>query len=73
MSLEQPAKAAREHADVCINPSCHRVANALDAAVKAEQDRALLAALTEPPTPETAPPPWSEVSEPGTFEGPLNF
>jgi hypothetical protein len=71
--LREAAEAARELAGRSINPADHAVANALEAAVKVEQNRALLAALSEPPTPETAPPPWSEVSEPGTSEGPLNF
>ena len=73
MNLREAAKAAREHADGCINPSCHAVANALDGVVLAEQNQALLDALTEPPTPETAPPPWREVSQPGTSEGPIPF
>jgi hypothetical protein len=71
--LRQAAKAAREHADRCTEPSCHRTALALTAAERTESDAALLNALTEPPTPETAPPPWWEVSEPGTSEGPLPF
>ena len=30
------ARAAREHADACTNPSCHAVANALEGARDAE-------------------------------------
>jgi hypothetical protein len=71
--LRQAAKAAREHADACTEPSCHRTALALEAAVKSFENRALLAALTEPSTPETAPPPWWEVSREGEQEGPLRF
>ena len=34
--LTDAAKAAREHADGCINPACHGAANALEDAVAAE-------------------------------------
>jgi hypothetical protein len=71
--LRAAADAAREKADTSINPADHAVARALEAAVLAEQNRALLDALSEPPTPETAPPPWSEVSREGESEGPLPF
>jgi hypothetical protein len=36
MSLFDAARAAREHADACTNPSCHAVANALEGALDAE-------------------------------------
>ena len=37
MSLEDAAKLAREHADVCIDRGCHVVANALEGALAAER------------------------------------
>lgn len=60
MSLEEAAKRAREHADACTDPACHRVALALEAAVHAEQ---------HPPPPPgdiegIGPPPVSEIRIP---------
>jgi hypothetical protein len=67
MTLHDAAKTAREIADTCTAPSCHAVANALEGADRAEEDRLLLAALTEQ-GPVDDLPPWSAVSQPGTFE-----
>jgi hypothetical protein len=36
MSLFEKAREAREHADQCTDPGCHRVALALEAALHAE-------------------------------------
>jgi hypothetical protein len=70
--LREAAEAAREHASRCCEPSCHRTALALEAIITAGENRALLDALTEEgPTDDI--PPWSQVSKPGTSEGPLPF
>jgi hypothetical protein len=59
--LRQAAEAAREHAGRCLEPSCHRLALALQAIITAGENRALLDALTEEgPTADL--PRWSEVS-----------
>jgi hypothetical protein len=63
MSLEDRAKAAREHADVCINPSCHMVANALEGALYAERHP------PPPPANTVGILPWSAVSAPDPTEG----
>ena len=70
MSLHDAARRAREHADVCTDRGCHAVANALEAAQRAEEDRLLMAGLTEP-DPGVPFPKWSQVSQPGTSEGAL--
>lgn len=71
MTLGEAARRAREHAETCIDPSCHRVATALEAALAAERGRR----RRGEPIPADAPPipPWSAVSRPGTSEGPLPF
>jgi hypothetical protein len=63
MSLDDAAKLAREHADVCIDPGCHVVANALEGALAAERLAARWAA--NPPQGDTSDlEPWSQVSKP---------
>jgi len=62
--LPEAAAAARAHADTCIDKSCHAAANALTAAGRAFSDELMLRGLSEPSTPENAPPPWSQVSKP---------
>jgi hypothetical protein len=71
MSLGDAARRAREHAQVCVNPACHRVALALEAALKAakwrhDRDHDLSGRTDDIP-------PWSQISRPGTSEGPLPF
>jgi hypothetical protein len=67
MSLEDAAKLAREHADVCIDRGCHVVANALEGALAAERLAAKYA--VNPPAGDTSDlPPWSAVSAPRTAE-----
>lgn len=56
MSLEDRAREAREHADRCINPHCHRIALALEGALHAERHP------PPPPGDSSDLPPWSEVS-----------
>ncbi|HUO37770.1 MAG TPA: hypothetical protein VMU34_08000 [Mycobacterium sp.] len=65
MSLEDAAKAARAHADVCTDWLCHMKANALEGAQRAEEDAVLLSGLTEP-DPGVPFPPWRAVSAPDT-------
>jgi hypothetical protein len=71
--LRAAAELARERAGASMDRGDHELANALEAACKAFEDAALLELLTEPSTPANAPPPWSDVSEPGTTSGPLPF
>ncbi len=68
VSLHDAARAARKKADVSLGPRDHQIALALVAAVRAKENWVRLG-LIEPSNP--APPPWSEVSEPGTGEGPI--
>ena len=71
MTLSEAAKLAREHADVCIDPSCHAVANALEGAIAAERmalDRSL-----DPEPNFDGIPPWSQVCLEGESKGPLPF
>jgi hypothetical protein len=70
MSLSDKAKAAREIADLTGDPYDVVKAEALEGAQRAESDAVLLAGLSEP-DPGVPFPKWSEVSEPGTAEGPL--
>jgi hypothetical protein len=71
--LQRAVDAARTAAETSCDPSDWACYHALNAAKRARSDAALLAALTEPATPETAPPPWSQVSRQGESEGPLPF
>jgi hypothetical protein len=60
MNLKERAKEAREHAEVCLDPSCHALANALDSALLARKwrhDRD-----HEPRRRTDDLPPWSAVS-----------
>jgi hypothetical protein len=61
MSLHDAAKAAREHADVCVARPCHHLALALEGALRAESDALLSADLTEEAD-IVGIPTWSEVS-----------
>jgi hypothetical protein len=64
VNLDEARRAAREHADVCIEPSCHALANALDGADYA-QALAIFRAAVDPDWRDTSDlPPWSEVSRP---------
>jgi hypothetical protein len=71
MSLHHATDAAREHADACIDKSCHALALALAAAEHAESDRLLRDGLEAHEPDLTGIPKWSAVSKPGTCEGPL--
>lgn len=73
MNLDEAVEAARTTAETSCDPSDWACYHALNAAKRARSDAALLDALTEPLTPETAPPPWSQVSRKGAAEGPLRF
>jgi len=68
VSLHDAARAARKKADVSLGPPDHQIALTLVAAMRAKENPVLLG-LIEPANP--APPPWSEVSEPGTGKGPI--
>jgi hypothetical protein len=70
MSLDDRIAEARKIAETSTDPFDHMVLAALEATARAESDRLLLDALTEP-DPGVPFPKWSEVSEPGTSEGPL--
>ena len=56
MSLSDKARAAREHADVCLDRGCHAVALAMEGALAAEA-REQLAELREEPDLSTFPTP----------------
>ena len=64
MDVHAAAKAAREHADQCTVRACHAVALALEGADRAEENRLLLAGLTDDQPDLTGIPPWSQVSRP---------
>jgi hypothetical protein len=70
MSLDDRIAKAREVAEVSLDPTDHALLHALEAVKRAEEDDLLREALTEP-DPGVPFPKWSEVSEPGTSEGPL--
>jgi hypothetical protein len=65
VSLEEKVAAAYEKAQTSLDPHDWRVYHALNGALHAERH--------PPPAPADTSgiPPWSEVSEPGTSEGPL--
>jgi hypothetical protein len=66
--LYEAAKRARAVADTSTDWRDHRVALALEAAAKVEENRALAHALTETgPTDDL--PPWSQVSAPSMWPG----
>jgi hypothetical protein len=65
MSIFDKAKAAREHADRCIDPSCHALACALEAALTAAAHEQLSELEPEEPSLEGIPdPPVSHAAIP---------
>jgi hypothetical protein len=70
--LDAAIDRAREVAETSLDPWDWRKLHALEAVKRAREDRVLLDALSEP-DPGVPFPPWSEVSEPGTSEGPIPF
>ena len=70
MRLSEARARVRAHADVCIDPMCHRLANALEGAEYAEALRLVRAAADPADHDTTGIPPWSAVSKawPSTFD-----
>jgi hypothetical protein len=66
MSLTERARITREHADVCVEPHCHALANALEGAVDAEARGQVAELSPEPDTTGIAPPAVSNILIPIT-------
>jgi hypothetical protein len=73
VNLRDAAELWRQRAAASIDHDVWATSHALTAAERSESDKLMLRALTEPPTPETQPPPWSQVSREGESEGPIPF
>lgn len=64
IGLDDARRVCREHADVCLDPACHALANALDGAHYAEALR-MVRDVCDPGWRTTEGiPPWSAVSRP---------
>ena len=61
MTLDEARRAAREHADTCIEPSCHALANALEGAEHAVA-LAIFRQTFDPDRDTSDLPPWSSVT-----------
>ena len=61
MTLDEARRAAREHADVCLEPSCHALANALEGAEHAVA-LAIFRQTFDPDRTTEGIPPWSSVT-----------
>jgi hypothetical protein len=64
---------AREIAEISLDPWDWRKLHALEGVRRARSDAALLDALSVDCSELPPPPRWSEISEPGSTEGPLPF